>query len=38
MHSLHLIADAAIAGVTVNGWKILGLSCNLVFGDRFIIQ
>lgn len=38
MHSFHLIADAAIAGVTVNGWKILGWSGNLVFGARFIIQ
>ena len=38
MYSFHLIADAAIAGVTVNGWKILGWSGNLVFGARFIIQ
>jgi lipid-A-disaccharide synthase-like uncharacterized protein len=42
MHSFYLmadaIADAAIAGVTVNAWKILGWSGNLVFGARFIIQ
>src|SRR5207248_6664575 len=38
MYSFHLIADAAIAGLTVNGWKILGWSGNLVFGARFIIQ
>lgn len=38
MHSFYLIADAAIAGITVNGWKILGWSGNLVFGARFVIQ
>jgi lipid-A-disaccharide synthase-like uncharacterized protein len=42
MHSFYLIADAIadvpIAGVTVNAWKILGWSGNLVFGARFIIQ
>ena len=38
MHSFYLIVDAAIAGVTVNAWKILGWTGNLVFGARFIIQ
>jgi len=38
MHSFYLIVDAAIAGVTVNAWKILGWTGNLVFGARFSIQ
>src|SRR5436305_15352100 len=38
MHSFYLYADAMLAGVTVNAWKILGWTGNLVFGARFIIQ
>jgi lipid-A-disaccharide synthase-like uncharacterized protein len=38
MQHLQFLADVGAFGITVNGWKILGWTGNLVFGARFIIQ
>ncbi|HEV8422495.1 MAG TPA: lipid-A-disaccharide synthase N-terminal domain-containing protein [Chthoniobacterales bacterium] len=38
MNSLHLLADASFFGLSVNAWKIVGWTGNIIFGARFIIQ
>jgi len=38
MDSLHILADGTFFGLSVNAWKFVGWSGNIVFGARFIIQ
>jgi len=38
MDSSQFLADVNAFGITVNAWKILGWTGNVVFGARFIIQ
>lgn len=38
MQHLQFLADLGAFGVTVNAWKIVGWTGNVVFGARFIIQ
>ncbi len=38
MNSLHLLADGTFFGLSVNAWKVLGWTGNVVFGARFLIQ
>lgn len=36
--SMAFFADFLGAGLTINGWKIIGWTGNIIFGARFIIQ
>jgi lipid-A-disaccharide synthase-like uncharacterized protein len=38
MNSLQWLADATFFGLSVNAWKIVGWTGNLIFGARFILQ
>jgi lipid-A-disaccharide synthase-like uncharacterized protein len=38
MQHFQFLAEMGAFGVTVNAWKILGWTGNVVFGARFIIQ
>ncbi len=38
MDSLLILADGTFFGLSVNGWKLLGWTGNIVFGARFLIQ
>lgn len=38
MNSLHLLAETNVLGITLNPWKIIGLSGSIIFGLRFLIQ
>lgn len=38
MQSLQVLADTTFFGLSVNAWKFVGWTGNIVFGARFIIQ
>ena len=38
MDSLHILADSTFIGLSVNAWKFVGWTGNIVFGARFFIQ
>lgn len=38
MHNLQLLADGNFFGLSVNAWKIVGWTGNIIFGARFFIQ